>query len=124
MMTFVNEAGKRPGALTRSQAERLVLMLSPFAPHVAEDLWERLGHRGSITHAAWPQVDPAHLEEQEFELVVQVMGRVRGRTRAPKDASRAELESLARQTVSQHLEGKDLVKTVVVPGRLVNFVVR
>jgi leucyl-tRNA synthetase len=124
MMTFVNEAGQRPGALTRSQAERLVRMLAPFAPHVAEELWERLGHARSITHAAWPRVDPAQLEEEEFELVVQVMGRVRGRARAPKAASDAELASLARQAVAQHLEGKALVKTVVVPGRLVNFVVR
>jgi leucyl-tRNA synthetase len=124
MMTFVNEVTKRPGALTRDQAERVVLALAPFAPHFAEELWERLGHEPSIAYQPWPRVDPAYLEDEEFELVVQVLGRVRGRTRAPRAADRDQLESLARQVVASHLEGKELVKTVVVPGRLVNFVVR
>ncbi|HKQ62148.1 MAG TPA: leucine--tRNA ligase [Candidatus Polarisedimenticolaceae bacterium] len=124
MMTFVNEALKRPGALTRSQAERLVLVLAPFAPHVAEELWERLGHAASISAASWPQVDARYLVADEFELVVQVMGKVRGRATAPRSASAQELEALARQAVAPHLAGRDVVKTVVVPGRLVNFVVR
>jgi len=124
MMTFVNEVVKRPGALVRSQAERVVLAMAPFAPHFAEELWGRLGHEPTVAYAPWPAVDPAYLEEDDFELVVQVLGRVRGRTRAPRGASREQLEALARQTVVSHLEGKQLIKTVVVPGHLVNFVVR
>jgi leucyl-tRNA synthetase len=124
MMTFVNEVVKRPGALVRGQAERVVLALAPFAPHVAEELWKRLGHAPTVAFAAWPAVEAAYLEEDDFELVVQVLGRVRGRARAPRGASQEELEALARQTVASHLEGKQVVKTVVVPGRLVNFVVR
>ena len=124
MMSFVNEVVKRQGALTRDQAERLVLALSPFAPHVAEELWERLGHQPSIARARWPEVDTSHLEEDDFELVVQVLGKVRGKTRASRTASKDDLEALARQAVASHLEGKQLIKTVVVPGRLVNFVVR
>ncbi|HSG01352.1 MAG TPA: leucine--tRNA ligase, partial [Vicinamibacterales bacterium] len=66
MMSFVNEAVKRPGALSRSQADRLVRGLAPFAPHVAEELWQRLGHGESVAHAAWPTVDPAFLVEERF----------------------------------------------------------
>ncbi len=124
MMSFVNEIVKRPGALNGSQARRLTLMLAPFAPHVAEELWRRLGHQISIAYAPWPDVDRDQLEEDDFELVVQVMGRVRGKTRAPRSTAGEDLEALARRAVETHLEGKTIVKTIVVPGRLVNFVVR
>lgn len=123
MMTFVNEASKA-GGVSRAQAERLVLALAPFAPHVAEELWSRFGHEGSLAHAPWPTYDESMLEEDTFELVVQVMGKVRGKAQAPRDAAKDALESLARETVASHLEGKTVVKTIVVPGRLVNFVVR
>jgi leucyl-tRNA synthetase len=124
MMAFVNEAMKRPGALRRDQADRLVRALAPFAPHLAEELWQRLGHTDSITRAAWPKPDPAYLEDDDFELVVQVLGKVRGRTRAPRAAGQAQLEELARTAVAAHLAGREVLKTVIVPGRLVNFVVR
>jgi leucyl-tRNA synthetase len=124
MMTFVNEAVKRPGELTRSQASRLLLALAPFAPHIAEELWERLGHGRSIARAGWPEIDAAYLAEEQFELVVQVMGKIRGRVPVARTASKEELVELARRTVEQQLAGKEIVKTIVVPGRLVNFVVR
>jgi leucyl-tRNA synthetase len=124
MMTFMNEASKRPGALERSQAERLLLALAPFAPHIAEELWERLGNGPSIARAGWPQVDESYLAEDLFELVVQVMGKVRGRAQASRSASKEDLAELARQVVQKQLSGMEIVKTVVVPGRLVNFVVR
>ena len=123
-MTFVNEASRQREALVRDQAERFLLALAPFAPHVAEELWERLGHSESIATAGWFRVDERFLEEDDFELVVQVMGKVRGRARAPRSADKAALEALARETVASWLEEKTLVKTIVVPGRLVNFVVR
>ncbi len=124
MMIFLNDASDRPGALTRDQAERFVRALSPFAPHVAEELWHRLGHRESVSRAAWPEADPAYLEGETFELVVQVIGKVRGKVTAPSGAGEKELEALARGAVEKWLEGKTVVKVVVVPGRLVNFVVR
>jgi len=124
MMTFVNEALKRPGALRRDQAERLVLALAPFAPHVAEELWARLGHAESVARAPWPAADSRYVEDDDFELVVQVLGRVRARTRAPRGADRSELEALGRTAVAAHLEGHEVLKVVVVPGRLVNFVTR
>ena len=124
MMTFVNEASERPGALTRAQGERFVRALAPFAPHVAEELWRRLGHGTSVADAAWPAADPAYLEDETFELVVQVLGKVRGKVSAPRSAGEEELRALARGAVEKWLEGKTIAKAIVVPGRLVNFVTR
>ena len=124
LMTFLNDLAKRPEALTRSQAERLTRSMAPFTPHLAEELWRRLGHKSSVAYAPWPEVDATQLEEDDFELVIQVLGRVRARSRAPRSADKQELERLAREAVASHLEGKQVVKTIVVPGRLVNFVVR
>jgi leucyl-tRNA synthetase len=124
LMTFVNEATKAPGDFTKSQATRLVLALSPFAPHIAEELWERIGGEGSVCRAQWPVVDEQYLEDDSYELIVQVRGKLRGRVMVPKDAEQAALEAAGRDTVASHLEGKDVVKVVVVPGRLVNFVVK
>ena len=124
MMSLLNEIVKRPRALERTQAERLTLALAPFAPHVAEELWSRLGHETSVAYAPAPEIDEEYLVEETFELVVQVMGKVRGKTLAPTSSTRDQLEALARVTVARHLEDRELVKTIVVPGRLVNFVVR
>ena len=123
-MEFVNLATKNPAAFTRSRAERLACALAPFAPHIAEELWERLGHGGGISRAPWPSVDERYLVADGFELVVQVNGKVRGRAQASKESGKEELEALAEGTVLQHLDGKERLKTIVVPGRLVNFVVR
>ncbi|MAF66771.1 MAG: leucine--tRNA ligase [Planctomycetes bacterium] len=124
LMSFVNEAGKRGGALTRSQAERFLSALAPLAPHFCEELWNRLGHTGPIAHAPWPEVAEASLEEETYELVVQVNGKLRGRTQVSQAAEPAALEAQAAEIVAAQLEGKRLLKAVVVPGKLVNFVVR
>jgi len=124
MMSFVNEAAKRPGSLDGDQLSRFVRALAPFAPHVAEELWRRMGHAESIARAAWPRVDATYLVEDRFELVVQVQGKVRARADAPRSASREELAEVARAAAARWLEGRQVVKTVVVPGRLVNFVVK
>ncbi len=123
-MTWLNEAAKAPGAVTRSQAERFVLALSPFAPHVAEELWSRLGHARSLAYEPWPRAEQRYLEEQELDVPVQVNGKLRATVRVPRLASAAEIEGSARAAVERWLEGKPIVKTIHVPGRLVNFVVR
>jgi leucyl-tRNA synthetase len=100
-------------------------LIFPFAPHVAAEVYDMLtGAR--VWEEPWPQADPGLLERETFELVCQVNGRVRDRVEAPADASRDELESLARETrgVQAHLDGHQVVKVIVVPGKLVNFVVR
>ncbi len=124
MMEFTNEATKRRAALTASQAERLVRVLAPFAPHLAEELWSRLGRAEPLTRAAWPKADLAYLVEDEVELVVQVNGKLRAKVKVRKDASASEVEDSARRAAREFLAGATVQKAVVVPGRLVNFVVR
>jgi leucyl-tRNA synthetase len=124
MMSFLNEAQKSAEDFTRSQAERLAQALGPFAPHMAEELWSRLGHEGGISAAGWPLPQERYLVEQEFELVVQVLGKLRGKATVSKTASKDELLAAAREAVADQLAGKQVVKEIVVPGRLVNFVVR
>jgi len=123
-MEFLNDASKNSEALSRDQASRFVRALAPFAPHTAEELWERMGETTSIARAPWPVADPRFLVEDEIEIAVQVLGRLRGTARIARDGDRAAQESAAREAVLSHLEGKELVKVVVVPGKLVNFVVR
>jgi leucyl-tRNA synthetase len=124
MMSFLNEAQKSQAAFTRNQAERLARALAPFAPHVAEELWERLGHAGGISKSGWPRAEERYLVEDEFELVVQVLGKLRAKVTASKTASQDELLALAREAVAEQLADKRILKEIVVPGRLVNFVVR
>jgi leucyl-tRNA synthetase len=103
----------------------LLRVISPITPHIAHALWTELGFAGDVMNAAWPQVDPAALETDEIELVLQVNGKLRGHMRAPKAADRAALERLAleNEAVQKFTNGQPPKKVVVVPGRLVNVVV-
>jgi leucyl-tRNA synthetase len=114
------------GRAPREAVLPMVLMLAPLAPHVAEELWERLGHTASLAYEAFPEPDPARLVDKTIEVPVQVNGKVRSRISVAADADSETLEevALADPRVAQHLAGKTIVKSVVVPGRLVNFVVR
>jgi leucyl-tRNA synthetase len=111
-------------AVFRAAIEGIVMLLSPLAPHVAEELWQVLGHDGSILKAAWPVADPVAMQSDMVEIVVQVNGRVRDRLNVPAKASQSDIEALARgsEAVKRHLEGKPIRKVVVVPGKLVNIV--
>jgi leucyl-tRNA synthetase len=112
----------------RETLEALVLMLAPFCPHVSEELWEALGHAGGLLKgdARWPAFDPALARRDEVEIAVQVNGKLRGRVNVSADASEDETRAaaLTDERVRAWTEGKQIVKTVVVPGRLVNVVVR
>jgi leucyl-tRNA synthetase len=125
MMEFVNAAFK-VGRITRLQAERFVLIGSPLAPHIAEEIWQHLGHEASLAQEPWPSYDPALLVEETIEMAVQVNGKVRARIQVPADADEAHVieTALAEPRVAAAIEGKDLVKQIVVPGRMVNLVVR
>jgi leucyl-tRNA synthetase len=113
-----------------SAIRTLLHVLNPFAPHVTEELWERLNDRfddrprGALADAPWPEFDPALLIEDEIEMPVQINGKVRERIVVNKDASAAEIEAIARAApkVVEHTSGKTIRKVVVVPGRLVNIV--
>ncbi|MGD8279368.1 MAG: class I tRNA ligase family protein, partial [Gemmatimonadota bacterium] len=110
----------------RAEVEPLVVMVAPFAPHLAEDLWERLGHEGSVFDGAhWPDFDPAKATEDTVEIAVQVNGRLRATIGAARDAPEVEVLAAARaeENVARHLDGKQERRVIHVPGRLVNFVV-
>ncbi len=113
------------GGVPRGVAEPLVLLLAPLAPHVAEELWSRLGHPESLAGEAFPEADPALLVDETVEIPVQVNGKVRGRVRVPVGADRDALEAAARADakVAALLAGATVRKVVAVPDRLVNFVV-
>ncbi|MFN9334076.1 MAG: leucine--tRNA ligase [Planctomycetota bacterium] len=124
MMIFVNDATKAMDKLSRSQLLRFAQLLQPFAPHVAEELWARLGGQGWLAYAPWPQVDRRLLVDDEIEVAVQVLGKVRGHAKVPNGAPNDVVLAAARAAVAAHLDGKTVVKEIVVPGKLVNFVVK
>jgi leucyl-tRNA synthetase len=125
VMELVNEISKHPDdPAARFATETAVSLIQPYAAHIAEELWERLGHE-RLWETPWPEANPALLERATFQLVVQVNGRVRDRTEVPVDLSEGELVERAKALprVQSHLDGKDVKKAIVVPGRLVNLVV-
>ena len=134
MIELVNDIYRERDELSRTPAGLAQLrfavstaasLVFPFAPHLGSEAYELMTGR-RVWEEPWPQADPDLLITQTFELIVQVNGKLRDRVEAPSDASEAEQERLARGSpkVEAHLNGGEIVKTVVVPGRLVNFVVR
>ena len=117
---------KNGGNVSRETVEPLVQMVSPVAPHIAEELWARLGHEGTITFEPFPTFDESLLVDDTVEIPVQINGKVRARVDVPAEAAKDEIESiaLADERVAGLIEGKNLVKTIVVPGRMVNLVVK
>ncbi len=103
----------------------LILLLAPFAPHIADELWHLLGNTDSVHIQTWPMFDPAALIADEITLVIQIMGKTRGAIQVPAQADKQALEKYARESevAQRHIEGKDIKKVIVVPGKLVNFVV-
>jgi leucyl-tRNA synthetase len=110
----------------RAAIETLVLLLSPFAPHLSEELWQLLGHAGTLARETWPTYDEALMREDSIEVPIQVNGKLRSRIEVPAGSDRAAIEAAARANprVIEMLEGKSIVKVIVVPGRMVNFVVK
>ena len=110
----------------RRVIESLALMLAPFAPYVAQEIWEELGNEGPVFRHPWPAFDPELAKEDEAEIVVQVNGKLRGRIYAPFGTPKEVLEAaaLADEKVKPFLEGKQVVKRITVPDKLVNIVVR
>ena len=101
-----------------------LLLLSPFAPHIAEELWRELGHEQTLAYEPWPTADESLLTDDTITLVLQVNGKKRDEIEVPSDASKDAIEALAlaSEKVQKHLDGRDQKKVVVVPGRLVNVV--
>ncbi|HLP88935.1 MAG TPA: leucine--tRNA ligase [Nostocaceae cyanobacterium] len=133
--TAISELMKLSNALTDADCKNsavygegiktLVIMLAPFAPHIADELWHLLGNGESVHQVSWPAFDPAALIADEITLVIQVLGKTRGAIQVPAQASKDELEKFARESeiAQKYIEGKEIKKVIVVPGKLVNFVV-
>jgi leucyl-tRNA synthetase len=121
---YAGEAQLSPGVL-REALLQVTLLLAPFAPHMAEDLWAELGQKGPVLRVGWPESNAELARQDEVEVVLQVNGKVRSKLSAPKGSDRARLEQLARadERLLTHLDGKTVRKVVVVPDKLVNFVV-
>ncbi len=125
MMEFVNfftKQSQRP----KQAMETFVLLLSPFAPHIAEELWRLLGHEESLAYHPWPQYDEAAIREKTIEIPIQINGKLRSKIVVPAEADKETIEKAAREDarVVELTTGKTIVKVIVVPGRMVNFVVK
>ncbi len=125
LMVFVNEAYKAE-ALPLNYVEGFVKMISPITPHIAEELWTKFGHVGSITYEKWPTFDEDKLVEDTVEVVLQVNGKVRQHLKVSKQISKEDLKKIALddEKIKQEIAGKDIMRVIVVPGKLVNIVVK
>lgn len=125
MMVFINDCYKAE-VIPTAYAEGFVKMLAPMAPHIAEELWKLLGHEGTLSYEQWPTYDESKLVDDEVEVAVQVAGKVRAKIVVAKDASKEDIEkiALADEKVQEYMAGKNLVKVIVIPGKLVNIVVK
>jgi leucyl-tRNA synthetase len=122
MMEFINTATKTKQPLTAEQAGNFCILLEPFAPHMAEQLWADTEQTGELAYATWPEFDEAKLVSDTIEVPVQINGKLRGRAVVSASASRDDLEAAAREIIADQIEG-EIRKVIVVPGRMVNFVV-
>lgn len=127
LMTLINDFTKA-GAITKEDLISFIKLLSPFAPHLTEEMWEELGQNTDgktfITLAAWPEYDEAKIVDAVKEIGVQVNGKVRGSVEIATDATKEEALAAAREAVAKQLEGKTIVKEIYVPGKILNFVVK
>ncbi len=123
LMVFINE-GNKADVLPISFMEGFVKLLSPICPHIAEELWEKLGHSGTISYEAWPAYDEGKLKDDEVEIVIQINGKVKAKLMVPADANRDVLEQIAMgdDKVKTQIDGKTVRKVIAVPGKLVNIV--
>ena len=103
----------------------LILLMAPFAPHIADELWHLLGNTDSVHTQTWRKFDPAALVADEMTLVIQIMGKTRGSIQVPAQTDKQAQEQYARESdiAQRYIEGKEIKKVIVVPGKLVNFVV-
>ena len=119
LMVFINE-GYKADVLPKEYIEGFVKLLSPICPHIAEELWEKLGHRDTISYEAWPAYDEAKLKDDEVEIVIQINGKVKAKLMVPADANKDVLEQIAMgdDKVKTQIDGKTVRKVIAVPGKL------
>ena len=125
MMALLNDI-QDAGSLTKADYRTLLILLNPFAPHITEELYEQLGFGGMLNEQSWPSYDEAKCKAATVEIVLQVNGKIKAKAEIDANASKEEMALLAKENdkMKQAMEGKQIVKEIVVPGKLVNFVVR
>ena len=125
MMTLVNEYNKM-SSITKGDYEVLLKLLNPIAPHVTEELWEMLGHETLLVYETYPKYDESKMIKDEIELVISVNGKLRDKLVVENNLSKEKLEALALKSekIKSHIEGKQVIKVIVVPNKLVNIVVK
>ena len=125
MMVYINDLSKLE-TLPREAWEPLILMIAPYAPHLAEELWEKAGHKPSVANVSWPKYNEALTIDAEIQIVCQINGKVRAKIMLSKDATKEEIIAAAKanENVQKYLDGATIVKEIVVPGKLVSFVVK
>ncbi|MFP6584287.1 MAG: leucine--tRNA ligase [Candidatus Hydrogenedentota bacterium] len=125
MMEFVNAATKED-VMDRVTADAFILLVAPFAPHLGEEIWNLLGHDDTLAYAPWPAFDESLLTEDTIEIPVQINGKVRSRVSVAADADQDTMAAAAKadEKIAPHLEGKTIVKEIVIPGRMVNLVIK
>jgi leucyl-tRNA synthetase len=132
LMEYVNalykykERGRLNAALVKRALDDLVVMLSPFTPHICEELWGVLGHEGSLYGNPWPELDESALALDEIEIVVQINGKVKGKLTLPSGADTETMKAAVKDAgmIAKYAEGREIVKMIAVPGKLVNIVVK
>ncbi|MCK5763864.1 MAG: class I tRNA ligase family protein [Clostridiales bacterium] len=125
MMTLTNEYNKQK-EITRADYEVLLKILNPIAPHLCEELWNKLGHKELLVFEAYPKFDPSKTVENDISMVISINGKVRDKIRVARDTAKVELEKIAlsQEKIINLIEGKQIVKIIVVPNKLVNIVVK
>jgi leucyl-tRNA synthetase len=125
-MNVVTNEKNRLKTVDPKLVDDFLILLSPFAPHIAEELWERCGHKESIFKSEWPTYDPKKIESQTMTLVIQINGKLRANLEIDKNISVEKIKELARShpNIQKQLGGKTIVKEIYVPQKLINFVVK
>ncbi len=124
-MEFINFASENKSEIGRDTLKKTLILLSPFAPHITEELWHQLGHEESIHNQSWPKYDKKLLKEKIITLVIQVNGKVRDKVEVDANTSeeKAKKLTLEREKVKRWIEGKKVKKVIFVPGKLINIVI-
>jgi leucyl-tRNA synthetase len=123
MMALINDFYKK-NAVTKGEYKTLLTLLNPVAPHITEELWEIIGGEGRLYAASWPEYDEAKTVESTIEIAIQINGKTRATLLVGKDDSKEDVLAQAKKTVADKLEGKNIVKEIYVPGRIVNIVAK